>query len=444
MSSLILSPKLPKPSRRLIVPVFLIAALFAFSAHGKRDRTHTVRSGDSIARIADYYGVAQEDLCAANGIERNSPLRIGQELVIPSVLRGGSKGHKIRPGDTLSSIAGKHKVSVTQLAAANKMEPDTPLEVGRTLVIPDTIDPQASRSRPSRRAPKVMRTGKKVKGGVSHTVQSGQTVWLLARSYNVSVDDIMRANGIGDDNPLRVDQELFIPGAKRVVAVPIKGYSVIPTQFYSMKHNKRLRLKLVSKSGSVSQRARRLLSQISAPKTVKRGPRYKLLHPRLIQILQKISEQFPGQTIEIISGYRPRKRGGGLSKHNIGRALDFRLQGVPNRRLYNFISGFPNTGCGYYPNSTFVHLDVRNHKTDWTDMSGPGEKARYINRRRNPEADADAGDGDDEEEQTDDRGDGRVEGDGEEEGGEDAGASEAPQAQDVPAEEAPKELPARP
>lgn len=382
--------KMPRSAGRLTAALFLIAALFACPAQAGKNRTHTVKSGDSIARIADYYGVAQDDLCAANGIDRSAPLRVGQELVIPDVLRGGSKGHKIGSGDTLSSIAHKYKTSVTELAAANKIEPNTPLVVGRTLVIPDTIDPRASRIQPARQSPKVLKTGKKVKGGVMHTVQSGQTVWLLARAYNVSVDEILRANKVGDDNPLRVDQKLFIPGAKGVVAVPVKGYSVIPTEFYSVKHNKRLRLKLVGASGSVSQRARRLVSQIAAPKRVKHGPSYKLLHPRLMQILQRVSERYPGRTIEIISGYRPRKRGGQLSQHNIGRALDFRVQGVPNRELYGFISSFPNTGCGYYPNSTFVHLDVRSNNITWTDLAGPGERARYVKEGKNTEADADA------------------------------------------------------
>ena len=28
-------------------------------------------------------------------------------------------------------------------------------------------------------------------------------------------------------------------------------------------------------------------------------------------------------------------------------------------------------GVGYYPNSSFVHLDVRNHFSYWVDYAGP-------------------------------------------------------------------------
>jgi len=40
-----------------------------------------------------------------------------------------------------------------------------------------------------------------------------------------------------------------------------------------------------------------------------------------------------------------------------------------------------DTGCGYYPNSSFVHMDVRDPETGhvaWIDASGPGETPRYV------------------------------------------------------------------
>jgi hypothetical protein len=40
-----------------------------------------------------------------------------------------------------------------------------------------------------------------------------------------------------------------------------------------------------------------------------------------------------------------------------------------------------DTGCGYYPNSSFVHVDVRQPGTGhvaWIDASGPGEPPHYV------------------------------------------------------------------
>src|SRR5690606_9609465 len=38
---------------------------------------------------------------------------------------------------------------------------------------------------------------------------------------------------------------------------------------------------------------------------------------------------------------------------------------------------FDQTGVGYYPNSYFVHMDVREDRGYWVDRSGPGEPADY-------------------------------------------------------------------
>jgi murein DD-endopeptidase MepM/ murein hydrolase activator NlpD len=47
---------------------------------------------------------------------------------------------------------------------------------------------------------------------VIHTVRTGDTIFSLARSYNVSQDELMRLNGITDPSRLRVGQQLRIPG----------------------------------------------------------------------------------------------------------------------------------------------------------------------------------------------------------------------------------------
>jgi len=38
-------------------------------------------------------------------------------------------------------------------------------------------------------------------------------------------------------------------------------------------------------------------------------------------------------------------------------------------------------GVGYYPNSSFVHLDVRTEKTFWIDYAGSGQPPRYTPRK---------------------------------------------------------------
>jgi hypothetical protein len=58
-----------------------------------------------------------------------------------------------------------------------------------------------------------------------------------------------------------------------------------------------------------------------------------------------------------------------------------RVAGVSNEELSAFCKTMPDTGCGYYPNSSFIHMDVRSPGTgsvSWIDASGPGEPPRYV------------------------------------------------------------------
>jgi uncharacterized protein YcbK (DUF882 family) len=101
--------------------------------------------------------------------------------------------------------------------------------------------------------------------------------------------------------------------------------------------------------------------------------------PRLVALVTVVSNHFGGRTLEVVSGYRAYTptQYTPHSNHNFGKALDFRVQGVRNEELRDFCRSLRNAGCGYYPNSTFVHMDVRDSKAYWVDLSRPGEPPRY-------------------------------------------------------------------
>ena len=101
--------------------------------------------------------------------------------------------------------------------------------------------------------------------------------------------------------------------------------------------------------------------------------------PRLVALITVVSNHFGGRTLEVVSGFRAYTptQYTPHSNHNFGKALDFRVQGVRNEELRDFCRSLRNAGCGYYPNSTFVHVDVRDAKAYWVDLSRPGEPPRY-------------------------------------------------------------------
>lgn len=108
-------------------------------------------------------------------------------------------------------------------------------------------------------------------------------------------------------------------------------------------------------------------------------PGVRLLHPRLLWILQRINQAFPKHTVHLMSGYRRDAKES--SPHRSGRALDLAVRGVSNERLFAFCMSLPEVGCGYYPFHPFVHVDVRpfgSRKTYWVDQSEPGEPSEYV------------------------------------------------------------------
>jgi uncharacterized protein YcbK (DUF882 family) len=217
----------------------------------------------------------------------------------------------------------------------------------------------------------------------SHIVKSGDTVIRIAKRYRVDVDELRELNRIHDDGKLRIGQRVVIPKGKRLdQADAVSGVDVAGAEpkwngkatVVRVRDSERKTMTMFDKRGRVRTYARRTISRLARS----RKGKVRWLDRRLIALVGKVAERYPGHTIEIISGYRPHRRGKKRSQHARGKALDFRVRGVENLELYNYLKTFPKVGVGYYPNSTFVHLDVRDKKYMWTDVSGPGEKAIYV------------------------------------------------------------------
>jgi uncharacterized protein YcbK (DUF882 family) len=104
------------------------------------------------------------------------------------------------------------------------------------------------------------------------------------------------------------------------------------------------------------------------------------MDPRLMKLLYTTGHHWPGRRLEVVSGYRhPDVAKNPHSPHMKGLACDFRVEGVKTAELRDYLRRtFDKVGVGYYPNSTFVHLDVRKDRSAfWIDYSGPGERAVY-------------------------------------------------------------------
>jgi LysM repeat protein len=124
----------------------------------------------------------------------------------PSPTPPTQQTYEVRAGDTLSEIAGRFAVTVNDLMAANNLTAQDAysLRPRDILVIPGqaVAAPSVSASPPSPTPPP--RT---------YRVQSGDTPIAIANTFGVSVDALLRANGLSlaDARNLRTGQELIIP-----------------------------------------------------------------------------------------------------------------------------------------------------------------------------------------------------------------------------------------
>ncbi len=100
-------------------------------------KTYTVKSGDTLYKIANLYNVSVSALAKANNITNYNLINVGQVLVIPGTTPPpATVSYTVKAGDTLYSIATKYGVTVTALASANKITNVNLISVGQVLVIP--------------------------------------------------------------------------------------------------------------------------------------------------------------------------------------------------------------------------------------------------------------------------------------------------------------------
>lgn len=171
-----------------------------------RASVYTVRSGDSLSTIASRHGVTVVALRSHNGLRGNT-IQPGQKLRIPGHVSqaddAASTVYTVRRGDSLARIASQQRTTVDALRHHNALRSNT-IRPGQTLVIPGR---QAATSA-GRIAAAVDQATER-----AHTVRRGESLWTIASRHNVSVSALASLNGLTDRHTLQPGQALRIPTA---------------------------------------------------------------------------------------------------------------------------------------------------------------------------------------------------------------------------------------
>ena len=161
---------------------------------------YIVKSGDTLYSIAKRYNTTVDELMKLNNLS-SRVLSIGQQLRIPINADTGTTDYvlyTVKVGDNLYKIAKNNGVTVQQIKDLNSLTSDL-LTIGQQLKIPISISNDYDNYQ-------------------NYIVRSGDTLYKIAHSYGMSVDELMKLNNLSNTN-LSVGQ---------ILKVKQKYYSNIP------------------------------------------------------------------------------------------------------------------------------------------------------------------------------------------------------------------------
>jgi LysM repeat protein len=164
---------------------------------------YTVQPGDTLNKIAQRLNTSVQALATANNLTDADTIYVGQVLNVPGS-QWGKPGHApayrcgyyypVEWGDSLSSIAWQHGITIQALMQANTLS-DEVIYQGQKLCVPGRYT----------RPPMT---------GYYYTVKSGDTVSSIAAHYGVPQKAIIQANNLSHTGLIYVGQKLLIPGHK--------------------------------------------------------------------------------------------------------------------------------------------------------------------------------------------------------------------------------------
>ncbi|MCB2219099.1 MAG: LysM peptidoglycan-binding domain-containing protein [Bacteroidetes bacterium] len=177
---------------------------------GQEYYLHFVKSGETLYNIARAYGITVNDIFKSNP-DSQEGIRAGNILKIPAEEKAVQKKeettelekptyfyHIVKKQETLYALSRKYNVPVDAIRSLN---PDTGLELqeGATLRIPYA----GETSRQSDPVPS--------ESSSLHIIAAGETLYGIARQYNITTGEIINANPGINPTDLDIGQKIVIP-----------------------------------------------------------------------------------------------------------------------------------------------------------------------------------------------------------------------------------------
>ena len=289
-------------------------------------------------------------------------------LVVPALAHADVQ-HTVGRGHTVEAIANRYHVTAKSILEANHLKNVKHLRVGEVLTIPGVKAAEGSaKSKADEHGKKTDDHGVAGKKTDDHAKKTDEHA---APGKKADAHDEHAAAGKKGEKTAKIGKT----NGRETTTFAMKAKTPGVIHVHRIATTEQFDIHVGDKRGRVSPVALKTFEKMM------RSPAG-MAHPidgRLVSLLGIVSNHFGSRKMEVVSGFRPftPTQFNPHSNHMHGRAVDFRVAGVPNEALRDFCRTLKNVGCGYYPNSVFVHMDVRETSAFWIDYSKPGEAPRY-------------------------------------------------------------------
>lgn len=193
----------------------------------------TATDGDSTTEVKDIF-VEPAATPAAKSKPATATLRKAAPAAASKPSPKPTK-HVVGQGETLYAISRMYAVTVNDITAWNKLG-DAPLRAGQELYIAEPlVQPTQAEAEESNTA------SQPATNSAYHTVAAGETLYLISKTYNVTLEELRGWNGLAN-NSIRLGQELRVQAPARAAspareadpepeasAAPANGYHTVAT-----------------------------------------------------------------------------------------------------------------------------------------------------------------------------------------------------------------------
>lgn len=187
----------------------VVTAAGAFAVAGAAQvsaNTVSVKAGDTLYKIASANGTTVDALVKANNISNANLIFVGQQLQTASSSSNGS--YTVKSGDTLNKIAAANGTTVANLVATNNISNANLITVGQTLKLSASSTSSSTTTQSSTTTTQTTSNNTATASNGSYTVKSGDTLNKIAAANGTTVANLVAANNISNANVITVGQTL--------------------------------------------------------------------------------------------------------------------------------------------------------------------------------------------------------------------------------------------